>query len=433
MTDRGIQRRRRFGLPTGSLWMSYSYLLGLSLQAVYFVLLARTLGASEFGLFAGALALVTVFASMSGLGAGNVLVMETARDAEAYSRQLGTAWAYIACTFLPLGGLVALIVVFFMPATVWIIVPLLVSELIFARLFDVGLQSFQSHDRLKGVAHFNVAAAGLRVGLTAVFSVWGAGGALAWAWCYAGATTLSATVLTVVCVRHFGTPTIEQKSLKRTWRIGVFFALGMSSRIVLNDSDKFVLVGSGDEAAAGQYSAAHRLVNMTFAPLQAMTYALNTELFRAGRNGYDAAWRVLRRVLPIAAGYVVVAAALLASLAPVVVDILGQDYALIAQMLPLLGLTLFGQTAYYFFGDALMGLGKQNWRGTSQACVGAVVLLANVLTVPAYGWHASVVIAIASSLSLGLLLIGLFSRGLRRERRAALRRMRTPRHPKARG
>lgn len=406
--------------------MSYSYVAGLSLQAIYFVLIARTLGASEFGLFAGALALVTAFASMAGLGAGNVLVMATARDPGAYRRQLGTAWLYIALTFLPLAGTVALIAFSIMPGTAWIILPLLASELVFARLFDVGLQSFQAHDRLQGVAHFNVAAAGLRVALTAMFSVSDVGGAVAWAWCYAGVTTLSAIVLMVVCVRRFGRPVIDRDSLTRTWRVGVFFALGMSSRILLNDSDKFVLVGNGDEAAAGQYSAAHRLVNMSFAPLQAMTYALNTELFRAGRNGYRAAWRVLRRVLPIAFGYILVVTALLASLGPVVVDLLGQDYSLITQMMPLLALTLFGQTAYYFFGDALMGLGKQSWRGTSQATVGAAVLLANVLTVPAYGWHASAVIAVAASLLLGLLLTGLFFRGLARERRVDLQSAENP-------
>jgi len=399
--------------------MSYSYLVGFGLQAVYFVVLARVLGADEYGLFIGGLALVTTFASVAGLGAGNVLVMETARDVTAYRRQLGTALTYIALTFIPLAAIVGAIALLITPVLAWVVVPLLVSELLFSRMYDVGVQSFQSHDNLRGVAHFNVGASAGRVGLVAAFAAFGLNGAVGWAWCYAAVSVVMGVALLMVCIRLFGRPVLDRGSLRHSWRIGVFFALGMSSRIILNDSDKFVLVSNGYEAEAGQYGAAHRLVSMAFAPLQAITYALNTELFRAGRYGYRAAWQVLRRVLPIAAGYVVVAVLLLWLLSPLAVLILGEDYALVSQMLPLVALTLFGQTACYLFGDALMGLGRQGVRSVSQTMVGAGVLVSNVLLVPVFGWVASAAIAIVASLVLGALLATLLFVGLWQERRAS--------------
>lgn len=419
MNDVRVGPKRKLGLPAGALWMSYSYLVGFGLQAVYFIILARVLGADEYGLFVGGLALVTTFASVAGLGAGNVLVMRTARDVTAYRSQLGTALAYTALTFIPLAAIVGTIVLVITPVLIWVVLPLLVSELLFSRIYDVGLQSFQSHENLRGVAHFNVGASAGRVVLVAAFAVLGLNGAAGWAWCYAAVSVLMAAALLIVCTRHFGTPVLDRASLRNSWRIGVFFALGMSSRITLNDSDKFVLVSNGFEAEAGQYGASHRLVNMAFAPLQAITYSLNTELFRAGKSGYRAAWQVLRRVLPIAAGYVVLAVLLLWLLSPIAVLILGNDYSLVARMLPFVALTLFGQTGYYFFGDALMGLGRQGVRSVSQSVVGGGVLVSNVLLVPTFGWVASAVIAIIASLLLAVLLASLFFVGLWQECRAS--------------
>jgi len=193
----------------------------------------------------------------------------------------------------------------------------------------------------------------------------------------------------------------------------------MSSRILLNDSDKFVLAGSHRESEGGQYGAAHRLVSMAFAPLQAITYSLNTQLFRAGTKGYEAVWQILKRVLPLAAGYILLAGVALATLAPLVILVLGKDFALLSQMLPLLALLLLGETGAYYFGDALMGLGRQGLRSVSQALVGICVLLLNLAFTPIFGWVASATIAIGASLTLAAFLTVMFIVGLMRERREA--------------
>lgn len=404
-------------LPRGAGWMMYSYLAGFALQGAYFILLARALGADDYGLFVGALSLVTIFASVSGLGAGNVMVLRTSRDPLQYRTQLGTAYAYIAMTFVPLAIAAIFFAQWLAPDVAPALIPLLLSELVFTRAYDVGLQSFQAHEQLKGVAHLNVGAATLRVLLVGVFLLVGAQGALAWSWFYAGSTILIAVSVLIVCAIRFGTPRLDRGSLSTTWRLGSFFALGMSSRILVNDSDKFILAGSGRAAEAGQYGAAHRLVSMAFAPLQAITYSLNTQLFRAGVDGYGAVWRVLARVMPLAVGYVLFAMGALWALAPVAAAILGPGYELVGVMLPLLGLMLIGQTGTYFFGDALMGLGKQSVRSICQAIVGVLVLVLNVVFTPVYGWSAAAAIAIGASLLLAGLLFTIFMWGLRSERR----------------
>lgn len=404
-------------LPRGAGWMMYSYLAGFALQGAYFILLARALGAEGYGLFVGALSLVTIFASMSGLGAGNVLVMETARAASSYRTQLGTALVYVVASCIPLVAITFLFSQWLAPAVTIVLVPLLLSELIFTRTYDIGLQSFQAHDQLKGVAHLNVAAAGARVVLVLIFMLFGAADPVSWAWVYASCSIALAVSLLLICIRRFGAPRLQRDSLATTWRTGVFFALGMSSRILLNDSDKFILAGSGRAAEAGEYGASHRLVNMAFAPLQAITYSLNTQLFRAGVDGYGAVWKVLKRILPLACAYVAVAAAALWAAAPLAALILGPGFEGVTVMLPLLGIILVGQTGAYFFGDALMGLGKQSVRSLAQAGVGICVLVLNVILTPTYGWVSAAWIAIGASATLALFLGLMFAFGLAREKR----------------
>ncbi|WP_346922950.1 lipopolysaccharide biosynthesis protein, partial [Glutamicibacter creatinolyticus] len=175
-------------VPRGAGWMTYSYFAGFAIQGLYFILLARALGSAEYGVFIGALSLASVFSSLSGIGGGNVLVLETARNSSRYRVQLGTALVYIGATFVPLviGSVVFANAV--ASNVVVSLVPLLLSELMFNRIYDVGLQSFQAHDRLRGVAHLNVASSGLRLLVCSLFLALGFQNSSNWAWFYAGVT-----------------------------------------------------------------------------------------------------------------------------------------------------------------------------------------------------------------------------------------------------
>lgn len=404
-------------IPDGTWWMLYSYLLGFGAQGLYVLVLARTLGAYQYGLFAGALALVTMLAALAGLGAGNVLVMETARDQARYPAQLGTALTYLGITLLPLAGFAVTFSWISSVELLPVLAPLILSELFFVRAYDFGLQSFQSHGELRNVAHFNVAASLSRLGLALTFAYFGGEDAAQWSWLYASVTVLIAIVILAVCIRRFGAPRIHGATLGTTWRIGIFFALGMASRSAINDADKFVLASVGMSADGGQYTASHRLVNMAFAPIQAMTYSSNATWFRDGLHGFEAVWRSVRRILPLVGGYVLVAVAVLTAALPIAIWLLGDGYYQVATMMPLLSLTLIGQALYTVFGDALMGVGRQRARSIAQAVVAVVVTAANLILVPRFGWHASAAIAITASLFLGCCLAAVFFYGLLRERR----------------
>ncbi|PPL15761.1 oligosaccharide flippase family protein [Microterricola pindariensis] len=392
----------------GAAWMVSANLISFALQGVYFVLLARALGASSYGIFAGALAVVVIFATFSGIGSGNVLVMSVSRARGEFGGRYGTAWTYVFASAAPLAGLVVLLSVPSGGVFLATVVPLLLSELVFGRFLDLGFQSFQAHDRLRGTAVLTMAAGGSRMVLAAAFLALGGSSPVVWAWSYAALNFCLALIATTICWRLFGRPTHNRAYLTSTWRIGFFFALGMSSRTVYTDADKFLLNVFRFDDAAGVYSAGSKLITMAFSPVQALVYSANTRLFRAGKSGRRAVWKILRKLLVPVGGYAVVAMVALILGAPLVPLILGDDFTETAELLPWLSVILLFQTVHYVFGDALMGLGKQGVRSVSQAVVAVLSVALNLWLIPLAGLQAVVPIAIGASALLAILMVGFF-------------------------
>src|SRR5437660_233822 len=75
-------------------------------QAGYFVLLARSLGAHEFGAFASTLALVSLVAPFAALGSADLLIMDVARRPSLFRREFGHALSVIPVVAVPLSVVV---------------------------------------------------------------------------------------------------------------------------------------------------------------------------------------------------------------------------------------------------------------------------------------------------------------------------------------
>lgn len=413
MSDGGPAKRAPRG---GATWMTYSYFVGFGLQGLYFLILARGLGADQFGVFSGALALATILSTFAGLGGGHLMVIAVSRDRAMFGRHFGVFLVYLATTFLPLalvGGLLALVVDvrFF-----WAVLPLLVSELVFMRIIDFVFQSFQAHDRLAVTANLNVMVAALRLLTITLASALGKPGAVVWALVYAGINIVVGLVLLVVVWRRMGSPSFHRETAARGWRTGIYFALGMSSRVVYTDGDKYLLNAFNQADIAGQYSAASRLVNFAFAPVQAIVYSSNTTLFRAGVSGFRAVSPIVTRILRKGVLLSMLASVALFAAAPLVPLILGADFADTADLLRLIcGVPLL-MAIHLTFGDALMGVGRQRVRALGQASMAVLAVVANLVLIPLLGVGGVIISLYVVHLGLTLINSGAFYLGMRSER-----------------
>ena len=78
---------------------------------------------------------------------------------------------------------------------------------------------------------------------------------------------------------------------------GVFYSLSMSAQTVYNDIDKTMLSRLSTLNATGIYGAAYRIVDVSCAPLKAMTSAAYPSFFREGQKGIAAAHALAKRIL----------------------------------------------------------------------------------------------------------------------------------------
>ena len=407
------------GLMASTGWMTYSYLVGFTVQGLYFVILARVLGPAHLGVFAGALALVDILAPFAGVGSGNVLVMRSARNSSEYSDALGTALIYLGVSAVLMLGACYTACRAADPALSGILLPLGLSELISLRLVDLAAQAYQAHDRIRGSAHINVGAAAVRlggVGLFVVVSLAHRGSVLNWCWFYSASSATAALLSMGWTLSRFGGPRCSLASLRKTWRRGAFFALGTSSKTVYVDIDKFMLLQIGTATAAGIYTAAYRLVAMAFAPIQALVYASNTAMFREGARGARCSFRLVRRLSPLVVGCGATASILLIAGSPLVSVVLGRSYSTSDEALRWLAFMPTIQGLHYLLGDTLMGLDRQAIRSLLQCVTAGLNVGLNLFLIPAWSWRGAAVATYLGEGSLVLTSLLVFWVFVRRDR-----------------
>src|SRR6202046_506883 len=97
------QVRSRLARNAG--WMFLGQGVNFAVQACYFVLLARLLGANQYGVFVGAAAGVSLLSQYSTLGSGLVLVRQVSR----HNSEFPQYWGNVLITTLSIGLLVILV------------------------------------------------------------------------------------------------------------------------------------------------------------------------------------------------------------------------------------------------------------------------------------------------------------------------------------
>jgi O-antigen/teichoic acid export membrane protein len=397
----------RNALARNTGWMTLAQLVRLAAQGVYFVLIARSLGAGGFGVFAAALALVSILSPFAALGTGNLLVMHVARQPHTFSRAWGNALVAIPAAGAPL----TLIAV----GAGWLLIPnvptrivltLAVAEFFFARLAETSGQAFQGFERMVATAQIGILPTLFRLGFAVLIALSGGSSLPAtWAYAYLCATVAAAAVSVVVATAVLGRPRPYRPLAPSTLGQGAYFAVAQSSSGIYTDIDKTMLASLATVQAAGIYAAAYRATAMAFAPVTAMLNAAYARFFRRGEAGIAGSRALAERLLPPAAAYGALASLALFFTAPLVPVLLGPSYAESVGALRWLAVLPAIQVWYYLAGDTLTGSGYQKLRCALQAGAAALNVLLNLWLIPRYSWQGA---AWATLVSLGLLTAALW-------------------------
>lgn len=389
----------------------------LLIQGVYFILIARALGAGQYGAFVGVVALVAILSPFSPLGTGQILVRNVARDRKTLNYSWGNAlWmtglsgSVLLVTALLLAKLVLAERI---PLTLVFLVGL--SELLLSAVSGIAGLAFQAVEQLHRTAQVQVVLTAARA-LAAVVLVLSIRHptALSWGFFYCASSAVGALYAIALVSSRLGWPQLSLHRLRSDLLEGFYFAISLSSQSIYNNIDKTMLVRLATFGAAGIYAAAYRLVDLSFQPVSALLASTYPRFFQHGTQGLQGTKRLARRFLPLAAGYALLAGVVLVLAAPMLPIFLGHDFIESVLALRWLSPLVLFRAVHYFLADTLTGAGFQGLRSAIQILIAGLNVCLNFWLIPLYSWKGA---AWASLGSDGMLAVCMFFAILLVERR----------------
>jgi O-antigen/teichoic acid export membrane protein len=408
MLDRIRRHVQQSHLARNTLWMMGGFGARIVIQSVYFIVIARALGTDGLGAFIGVVSLVAILAPFSSVGSGNLLIKHVAVCPGRFNACWGNALVVTVASALLLTLLTLLLARWVLPTDsipLMLVLAVALADLLFARLLDVSSQAFQAYERIQGTAQLQALLSLLRlVGAAMLLKSGHEITAADWAMVYMLASAAAGTVGIVAVSVRLGKPVLCLDMVFRDLRLGLFFAVSQCAQNAYNHLDKTMLVSMGSLHAAGVYGAAHRILDVAFAPVRSLLWAAYVRFFQHGADGIHGSLGFARKLVLFGAGYGVLTAMAVVLAAPLVPWVLDNEYAETVAALQWLALLPLLKVFHFFAADTLTGAGFQGQRTAAQVLTTAVSVALNLWLIPLFGWLGAAWSTLISQAFLAMLL-----------------------------
>jgi O-antigen/teichoic acid export membrane protein len=383
------ERFRDSALVRNAGWMTAGQGGGVGLQVVYFVILARLLGVSQYGVFTGAFAFTSIAAQYSSLGSGVVLIRYVSGDRNVFSAYWGNVLLVTCSVSVALIATLHFLAPHLLNPYSAALVPLAAIANCFASQLTAETgRVFQAFEQMRITAVLGLLTSLLRtVIVIAMFLA--LHHATAWQWAVASTlvSVLGAGIAVGTVTVHFGMPTFRAEIFRKHAFEGFGYSFAGSTTVFYNDIDKTMLSHYGMNLANGIYSMAYRVIDIASIPISAIQAASISQFFQRGRLGiFPAAalsTRLLKHVLPVMA---LLALAIFVS-APLIPWLAGSGFAQSVLALRWLCLIPVFRSVQTITGSALTGAGHQTYRTLAQVVAGGLNFALNLSAIPRYGWR----------------------------------------------
>ena len=384
-----IAKFRTSAMARNASWLLAGQGLGLVLQAVYFVILARLLGPVQYGVYAGAFAFASLVAQYSALGTGTLFLRYVSSDRATFAVYWGNI---LVVTSVVGGGLVVALDLLgprvLNPASAALVLLAAIGNCICQQLTIESGRVFQTFEKMGWTALINLLTNLLRT-IAAAAMLIAMHRCTAWQWALVSTlvSALAAGAIVVTITLRFGRPRFDPKLFLKRGAEGLGFAVAMSTSSLYNDLDKTMLSHYGMNRDNGIYTVAYRIVDIATIPIFSIRDAAMPRFFTLGREGVAAsaelAFRLLRRTLALGA-LATVAMFLAAPLIPVIV---GHGFLEGVAALRWLCLIPLFRSVHQMTGCALTGAGMQRYRTATQLLAATLNFFLNLWLIPKWGWH----------------------------------------------
>lgn len=368
-----------------------TFVLGLRLvvQAGTLLIVARMLGPSEFGAFAGIASLAVILGTLATFGTHLILADQVARDPS--TRQKVLAYAVpttLACGIILLVAFLAVCYLFLLRPglTVGVLVAIGTAELLLQPAFTLISWEHLALGRVARSQLLTILPLALRLGAAAtVLAIHPSDPLTPFSYGYFAA---SAAAL-VVATKTMPAPWPATRGWRLIRRKELRVAAGYAALAVTNmgsvELDKTLASALLPLSAAGIYAVATRIIGAAMQPVLAMLLAALPRLFREGEHAATGPSRLLRWLFATSVAYSVVVGAILWASAPLLVWLFGERYVGVRHAVHLLCLALPGLALRKAAGNILMGMGSPWIRVQFEATGLATLIAISAWIAPRYG------------------------------------------------
>jgi O-antigen/teichoic acid export membrane protein len=395
---------RKHQVSRNALWILMGQGANFFLQALFFLLLTRLLGVTEYGIFSGAYALINLAAPYSSLGAGMLFMRYVTADRS----QAALYWGNTLVVTTSVTLMIAIAFSFAGPAITHsqshlIFFVLAISNCLFSQIADVGSIVFQAFEKMRYTAMLSFLSNLARVLVLLIMqAALHHATAVQWSIGVLFASGFAATLSLIWVRRETGPLLFNLEVIRRRALEGVGFSFAGTTNNAYNDIDKTMLSHYGLNRENGFYTLAYRIVDFATTPIVAIDSAVLPRLFKAGREDMPKAIRLAFRSACVAALIGLGVAVSILLVAPGILHLVPKGFAGAMDALRWLCWIPALRGVHRLTGGALTGSGRQSMRTTAQIVVALMNFLLNLWWIPAYGWIGAAWASVAADGSLAV-------------------------------
>jgi O-antigen/teichoic acid export membrane protein len=295
------------------------------IQAAYLVLVSRWLGASGYGLFSGCIVVGVLAAPLAGWGMPAIVVREVASDRSHVRGWMARGLQHLLGSGAMLAVVVALIMIWGMHTRLPMRL-LAVSEVILLPTSQMIGSTFLALGQATQAALNYCVVPLVRLLAVVPLLVYGsAADPSRLATIHFGASLFGAMITLYVFAAVNGWPDWRHRPpLRHVARDGTGFALGTFVSAGYPEVDKVLLLQILGASAAGNYTAAYRVMSVLVMPINALLTATLPRLFALREEAPKA--RMLKHAIVAALGYASLAAIAAAIGAPLMPKVFGAGF-----------------------------------------------------------------------------------------------------------
>jgi len=385
-----IHPKRLFG--TRQAFLDYCQVLAgttgrLTLQVVYFLVLANTLNLREMGIFASISAAGVMLGCLTGLGFQSLLF----RSAATRRSSLGGYFAAFYVCFaaaLPVSLTISAgLYLFLFKGSVGFTayLAIILVEIALWRVVEMLVQVNNGLGRYNVAATVIMASSGMRTLAAVAFMTAGGGDAGVWALYYFAANAASVVLLTVLYHPRIRLRWRKQLLFGRL-RNSLLYAFAYFAFLAQNEADKLVILWLAGDRTAGVYAISMRIIDLTAVPLRPIFVLYSRRLMKIGR----ATPQLLREIIRVEGLVALVSTVgLLAVLALLTIwpRLLGQNVSSAAELLAVIVAVPAAKNLLEFHAELFFAFNRMGLHGALAA--GLVLLKAAALAMLLATFHGS--------------------------------------------